>query len=281
MHKLELRPGRRNALAAGAAEATAGVLLAPGALTPLAGALITSTMITAIRKVHGANGPWIQQQDYEYNLALIATVAAIVDCGPGSPSLDRALGVEARGNAWMFASLAAGAAGSTLAIEAGRRLGAAETPQSKPEQPAEEPNQGATGRFSRNGQTPDSEPARQAARRPASPGAQLARTYSERPGPPGAFGSSGNGIAQLLAECAATNGRIAERRRSVSDGALACARSAASRMRSSCAPTAERSNGLAMTRPSTTAIAATVMPASFSAIRAGPAIRFWLSSSAR
>ena len=61
MRKLELHPPRRNALAAGAAETTGGVLLALGALTPVAGALVTSTMVTAIRKVHGPNGPWIQR----------------------------------------------------------------------------------------------------------------------------------------------------------------------------------------------------------------------------
>ena len=96
MHKLDLHPGRRNALAAGVAETTGGALLALGALTPLAGALITSTMTTAVRKVHGPNGPWIQQQGYEYNLVLITLVAALVDCGPGSPSVDRALGIRRR-----------------------------------------------------------------------------------------------------------------------------------------------------------------------------------------
>src|SRR5215210_6299528 len=106
MHKLELRPGRRNALAAGVSETTAGALFALGALTPVAGALITSTMITAIRKVHGENGLWIQQKGYEYNLALIAMAATIVDCGPGTPSVDRALGIEKRGNLWTLASLA-------------------------------------------------------------------------------------------------------------------------------------------------------------------------------
>jgi putative oxidoreductase len=159
MHKLELRPGRRNALAAGTAETAAGVMLALGALTPVAGSLITSMMVTAIRKVHGANGPWIQQKGYEYNVALIAMVAALVDSGPGSPSVDHALGIEARGNAWAFASLALGAAGSALAIEAGRRFAedVAETAPAEP-QPAEEPNQGATGRFSRNGHVPAREP---------------------------------------------------------------------------------------------------------------------------
>jgi hypothetical protein len=72
-----------------------------------------------------------------------------VDTSPGSPSVDRALGIEKRGNLWTLATLAAGAAGSTLAIEAGRRAAAAE------ERAADEPNQGATGRFVRDGDTVD------------------------------------------------------------------------------------------------------------------------------
>jgi putative oxidoreductase len=150
MHKLELRPGRRNAVAAAAAETTAGALLVLGALTPVAGALVTSTMVTAIRKVHGANGPWNQQSGYEYNLVLIAAMAALVECGPGSPSVDRALGIEAKGNTWALASLAVGGAGSALAIEAGRRFA---------EELAEEPRQ-RTGRFSRDGTAAELEHAR-------------------------------------------------------------------------------------------------------------------------
>jgi putative oxidoreductase len=122
MGKLELHPPRRNALAASMAETAGGTLLALGALTPVAGALITSTMATAIRKVHAPNGPWNQQGGYEYNAVLIAAAAALVECGPGSPSVDRALGIEAKGSRWALASIAAGMAGSTLAIEAARRL---------------------------------------------------------------------------------------------------------------------------------------------------------------
>jgi putative oxidoreductase len=143
MNKLELRPAKHHALAAGTAETLGGTLLALGALTPLAGSLITATMLTAIRKVHLPNGPWNTQGGYEYNVALIAASLAIVDSGPGAPSVDRALGIEKRGNLWALATLAAGAAGSTLAIEAGRRTAANEA--------AAQPNQGATGRFVREG----------------------------------------------------------------------------------------------------------------------------------
>jgi putative oxidoreductase len=155
MHKLELRPGRHHAIAAGTAETLGGTLMALGALTPLAGTLITSTMLTAIRKVHFSNGPWNTQGGYEYNVALIATALTLVDCGPGAPSIDRALGIEAKGNWWTLATLAAGAAGSTLAIEAGRRVAARDI--------AEQPNQGATGRFVREGDRVEAEPLGQAA----------------------------------------------------------------------------------------------------------------------
>src|SRR3954464_11359109 len=65
---LGLRPGRRHAAAAGAAECAGGPLLTLGALTPVAASLITGTMVTAIRKVHGANGPWVTNNGFEYNL---------------------------------------------------------------------------------------------------------------------------------------------------------------------------------------------------------------------
>ena len=149
MEKLELHPPKRNAVAAAAAESAGGTLLALGALTPLAGTLITSTMVTAIRKVHAPKGPWNTAGGYEYNLVLIAAVAALVECGPGTPSIDRALGIEAKGSRWALASLAAGAAGSTLAIEAGRRLAT----RAK----AEEQEQERTDRFAKNGRPAEAE----------------------------------------------------------------------------------------------------------------------------
>jgi len=121
MDNLELRPPRRNALAAGVSETAGGALLALGALTPLAAAMLTGTMFTAISKVHLKNGPWITQKGYEYNLVLIASLASLVDGGPGPLSVDRALGIDRTGSRWALASVAAGAAGSALAIEAGKR----------------------------------------------------------------------------------------------------------------------------------------------------------------
>jgi putative oxidoreductase len=59
---------------------------------------------------------------------LIAALLAIVDGGPGRLSVDRALGIEETGTGWAAFSLAAGALGSTLAIEAGGRQQRSEEP---------------------------------------------------------------------------------------------------------------------------------------------------------
>jgi putative oxidoreductase len=114
---LGLRPARRHATAAGTAETLGGALLTAGALTPLASTLVTSVMITAIRKVHAKNGPWVTNGGYEYNVVLIAALAALVDEGPGRPSVDAKIAPWLRGRGWAIAALAAGAAGSWLATD--------------------------------------------------------------------------------------------------------------------------------------------------------------------
>jgi putative oxidoreductase len=115
---LGLSPGRRHAQAAGAAELTGGALLTLGALTPLASTLISSTMITAIRKVHAKNGPWSTEGGWEYNATLIAVSTLLADRGPGAPSVDGALFPRLHGPGWAAASLLAAAAGSALATSA-------------------------------------------------------------------------------------------------------------------------------------------------------------------
>lgn len=85
---LGLRPGKRNAIAAGAAEAGGGALLILGAATPLAATTVASTMITAIRKVHAPKGPWVTEGGWEYNAVLITAMAVLAESGPGSPSVD-------------------------------------------------------------------------------------------------------------------------------------------------------------------------------------------------
>jgi putative oxidoreductase len=109
---LGLHPGRRNAIAAGAAEAGGGAALALGFATPFAAAALIGTMLTAIHRVHLKNGPWITNQGYEYNLMLILAAALVAELGPGAVSVDGLLGIETSGPAWGIAALAMGGAGA-------------------------------------------------------------------------------------------------------------------------------------------------------------------------
>lgn len=109
---LGLRPGRANAIAAGAAEAGGGALLAAGLATPLAASVLTGTMLTAMHRVHLKNGPWLTNGGYEYNAVLIAAAITLAEVGPGELSLDAALGRERSGPRWALTALAAGALGA-------------------------------------------------------------------------------------------------------------------------------------------------------------------------
>jgi putative oxidoreductase len=128
MESLDMRPGRQNAYAAGISEAGGGALLALGAATPLAAAMLTGTMVTAIRKVHAKNGVWASGGGWEYNAVLIAAVTALADVGPGGFSIDGALGREWTGTKAALFALLLGAAASTAAIELGKRASVAAAP---------------------------------------------------------------------------------------------------------------------------------------------------------
>jgi putative oxidoreductase len=125
MEKTNMHPPRRNAIAAGVAETAGGAALAAGALTPLAATSLIATMLVAIRKVHLENGFFATKGGYEFNLALIGGVVALVDGGPGPASVDAKLGIDDTGSAWALATLGAGAAAAALAMEAGKRGAAA------------------------------------------------------------------------------------------------------------------------------------------------------------
>jgi putative oxidoreductase len=130
---LGLRPGKRHALAAGAAEAGGGALLLTGAATPLAASALTATMLTAINRVHRKNGPWVADQGYEYNLVLIAAALALAETGPGSPSIDDAIGAKWHGPKWALRSLVLGILGAVGAHIVAER---APAPEPQPEAPA-------------------------------------------------------------------------------------------------------------------------------------------------
>lgn len=121
MEATDMRPARRNSIAAGVTEAASGTLLAAGLATPVAAAGLIGVMTTAIRKVHGKNGPWNSDRGWEYNAVLIATLTALAANGPGRLSLDAALHRVRSGPQWGFFALAAGVVSSAVLIELGRR----------------------------------------------------------------------------------------------------------------------------------------------------------------
>jgi len=104
---LQMAPGKRNAAAAGLSEFGGGALLASGLATPIATTTLTSTMLTAVWKVHKDKGFFAQDGGWELNALLIAALLAIAE--------------EESGPLAAVFTLAAGAAGSYGAIELGRR----------------------------------------------------------------------------------------------------------------------------------------------------------------
>jgi putative oxidoreductase len=120
--QIGLRPGRENALLAGAAEACGGSLLALGLLTPAAVSMLTGVMTNAIRHVHGKNGLWVTDGGVEYPVVVLAALAALADEGPGRFSLDEALGIRLRGPVVTALAMAAGAAGAVYVAERGEEL---------------------------------------------------------------------------------------------------------------------------------------------------------------
>lgn len=114
-----LRPGRRNAIVAGTAEAGGGALLALGLATPVAAASLASVMLTALRSVVWRDG--IKMGTGGYEIVLGVGALALADLGPGDWSLDALLRSERRGAAWAAAAVGAAAVGSTVAIELGKR----------------------------------------------------------------------------------------------------------------------------------------------------------------
>ena len=128
---LGMRPGRRNAVAAGVAEAAGGAALAAGFATPLAAGAVTSVMLTAINRVHLKNGPWVTNGGYEYNVVLIAAALTLAEVGPGEPSVDHALGTERSGPLWALAAAAIGVIGAVGAHQLAKA--APEAPPAPPE----------------------------------------------------------------------------------------------------------------------------------------------------
>ncbi|MDB5980181.1 MAG: DoxX family protein [Pseudomonas sp.] len=92
MESLGLAPGYVMASLAGGAEFFGGVALIIGLLArPAAVALIVMTLV-AIFSVHIHNGLFMANNGFEFALALLGALIAVLIEGPGRLSLDRAIG---------------------------------------------------------------------------------------------------------------------------------------------------------------------------------------------
>jgi putative oxidoreductase len=113
LEQLGFRPGRVQAAVAGSAELLGGLFLAAGFLTPGAAAAIVAVMLVAAVSVHLKSGFFAQDGGYEYTLVLGGAALALGFTGPGSLSLDAALGLTLSGVAWgLFAGVGGVVAGA-------------------------------------------------------------------------------------------------------------------------------------------------------------------------
>jgi putative oxidoreductase len=94
VQKLRIRPATPWAWIAALSEFGGGLLLGLGLISPLGSLAIIGAMLVAIATVHLANGFWNGKRGYEFNLSLIVAAAALAFTGPGSYSLDSALGIH-------------------------------------------------------------------------------------------------------------------------------------------------------------------------------------------
>jgi putative oxidoreductase len=105
---------------AGTTETAAGLLLAAGLATPVAGGLLACVSMQAIAAVKLPNGMWIQDDGCEYLVILVALGVGLAFIGAGNLSLDSALGSG-------FAGVTAGVIAAAAALATPllpRRIGA-------------------------------------------------------------------------------------------------------------------------------------------------------------
>ena len=115
VERMGLRPPGFWAVISVAAELVGGVLLAVGLLTPLATAALVAQSVVIIGLVHLPKGFWMRNGGIEFAMSLAAGVVALVGTGPGSASLDAALGASYSGTV-RVAVLAVGVVGGLIAL---------------------------------------------------------------------------------------------------------------------------------------------------------------------
>jgi putative oxidoreductase len=92
MASLGLTPGYLMALLSGSAEFFGGLGLVVGLLARPAALVLAATLVVAIFSVHISNGLFMANNGYEFALALLGGVVAVLVEGAGKLSFDRAIG---------------------------------------------------------------------------------------------------------------------------------------------------------------------------------------------
>jgi putative oxidoreductase len=123
------RSPKAQATLSGLSELGGGLLLALGLLTPLGAAAVAGVMIVAIATVHISNGFFNGAGGYEFNLLIVGAAIALAITGPGSISLDHALGIDLAGPEWGAAALLLALASAGAVLGSRRPVPAAEEPQ--------------------------------------------------------------------------------------------------------------------------------------------------------
>ena len=137
------RPGKANAVAAGLGEAGGGALLAVGAGSPGAAAAVAGTMVVA-SSMHAANGFFSSNGGFEFPALLGASATALALTGPGTLSVDHALGHRLN-QPWMRTLALTAVVPAAYAVIARRRRAVASTP------PTPEPVAGETAETAQPG----------------------------------------------------------------------------------------------------------------------------------
>lgn len=91
MASLGLTPGYLMALLSGSAEFFGGLGLVVGLLARPAALVLAATLVVAILSVHISNGLFMANNGYEFALALLGGVLAVLIEGAGKLSIDRAI----------------------------------------------------------------------------------------------------------------------------------------------------------------------------------------------
>ncbi|WP_341520436.1 DoxX family protein [Pseudomonas sp. G.S.17] len=92
MASLGLNPGYLMALLSGSAEFFGGLGLVIGLLARPAAVVLALTLVVAIFSVHISHGLFMANNGYEFALALLGGVIAVLIEGAGKASVDRAIG---------------------------------------------------------------------------------------------------------------------------------------------------------------------------------------------